>query len=114
MKEFMMIFVGGDYETADLSPEDFQRRMNKWNEWVEELQKEDLYITGNALKNNATRVEGNEKIATDGPFVETKELITGYLLVKARDFEHVKAMTSRYPDYDLNGKVEIREIQTFE
>ncbi len=113
MKEFMMIFVGGDYETKDMSPQDFQERLQRWNAWIEELKKEDLYLEGRALKNAATRIKGNDHLVTNGPFVETNELITGYFIVKARDLEHATSLTDKYPDYDLDGKVEIREIQMF-
>lgn len=108
----MMIFIGGDYETQDLSPEDFQNRMNKWNVWVEELKKDDLFIDGRALKNDARRV-GEKELITDGAFVETKELVTGYFLLKARDLDHATSLTILYPDYDLGGRVEIREIEQF-
>ena len=114
MKEFMMIFIGGDYESAELSPEDLQRRLQKWNEWLEELKQEDLFINGRALKNASETVSQNGQVATDGPFVETKELVTGYFLLKARDFEHARSLTHHFPDYDLGGRVEIREIQMFE
>jgi len=112
MKEFMMIFVGGDFETADLSPEDMQTRLQKWNEWVEELKKDNLFIDGRALKNNTTSIKG-PGLVTDGAFVETKELVTGYFLLKAKDIEHVTSLTSGFPDYDLGGNVHIREIETF-
>ena len=111
MKEFMMIFIGGDYENGGLSPEDFERRMNLWNQWVEDLRKDELFIEGRALKNQSIRMDGN--LSIDGPFVETKELITGYFLLKAKDLDHAKVLTEAYPDYDLGGKVEIREIQNF-
>lgn len=113
MKEFMMIFVGGDYETKELSPDDFERRMLKWNAWIEELKKDELFLGGRALKNKARRVGGPDLVTTDGAFVETKELVTGYFLLKAKDLEHVTSLTDGYPDYDLGGKVEIREIENF-
>ena len=108
-----MIFIGGDYETSEMSPEDFQRRMEKWQAWVDDLKKDELYVEGRALKNDSSRVSGEDRLVTDGPFVEIKELVTGYFIIKARDMEHASSLTSGYPDYDLDGKVEIREIQTF-
>ena len=113
MKEFMMIFVGGDYESKEMSPEDFQRRMGKWQEWVDQLKKDDLFIDGRALKNASSRISGVDQLVTDGPFVEIKELVTGYFIIKARDLAHASSLTDGYPDYDLNGQVEIREIETF-
>jgi len=56
MKEFMMIFVGGDYEESNLSPEEIQKRLMLWDKWVKDLKDEDLFIDGRALKNKATAV----------------------------------------------------------
>lgn len=114
MKEFMMIFLGGDYETGALSPEDIQARMEKWNEWIGDLRKQDLFLDGRALKNKSTHITGSNRLITDGPFVETNELVTGYIVLKARDLAHASELSAGYPDYDIDGKVEIREIQTFE
>ena len=33
MKEYMMIFLGADYSSLGLSPEQMQERMGKWFAW---------------------------------------------------------------------------------
>lgn len=113
MKEFMMIFQGGDYELGELSPEEMQKRLVLWNNWIAELRERDLFVNGHALKNQVQRVTNEDLVMTDGPFVETNELVTGYFVIKAKDLEHAKSITKGYPDFDLGGKVEIREIQIF-
>ena len=40
MKDFMMIFIGADYQELGLSPEQLQTRMGKWFAWNEKMQKE--------------------------------------------------------------------------
>lgn len=109
----MMIFHGGDYETQQLSPEQFQSKMALWNKWIQELREDDLFVNGHALKNQAAQVNNEDLVLTDGPFVETNELVTGYFVIKAKDLTHAKELTCGYPDFDLGGKVEIREIQMF-
>jgi len=52
---------------------------------MEDLRKQELFLDGRALQNNSTRIVGEKQIVTDGPFVETKELVSGYIVVKARD-----------------------------
>ena len=113
MKEFMMIFLGGEYESAELSPQELQKRMELWNQWISDLRQDELFLDGRALKNTSKHIVSADQVITDGPFVETKELVTGYFVVKANSLEEVKEMTKNYPDYDLGGRVEIREIQTF-
>ena len=113
MKEFMMIFIGADYGEAQLSPEQMQEKMGKWNAWVEDLKNQDLYVNGKPLLPNAKRISGNDQLVTDGPFVETKELIGGYFLIKANDMEHALSLTKDFPDYDLGGQVEVRQIMEY-
>lgn len=113
MKEFMMIFIGGDYAKAGLSPTDADDRMQKWMAWIEDLKKQDLYINGKPLLPEAKRVKGSDQVVTDGPFVETKELVGGYFLFKARDMDHAVSLTRGYPDYDLGGTVEVRPIMEY-
>jgi len=113
MKEFMMIFVGADYDEANLSPEEVQQRLQKWDKWVTELRQEDLFIDGRALKNKTTAVSEGQ-VVTDGAFVETKELVSGYFLLKARDMDHMLEISKDFPEYDIGGQVHIREMENFE
>ena len=114
MKEFMMIFIGGDYQEAQLSPEEMENRMAKWMAWVKDLEDQNLYINGKPLLPNAKRVAGGDgSLVTDGPFVESKELVGGYFLFKARDWDHALELTKPYPDYDIGGSVELREIMEY-
>ena len=110
MKEFMMIFIGGDYTEAQLTPDEIQAKMEKWNTWIEDLKSQDLYINGKPLLPQSKRVAGSDQLVTDGPFVETKELVGGYFLIKANDMNHAVSLTKDFPDYDIGGSVEIRPI----
>lgn len=114
MEEFMMIFIGGDYAKAELSPDEFQCKMEKWKSWIEELRSQDLFINGKALQSAGSKtVIDDSQLTTDGPFVETNEIVTGYFLLKANDLDHAISLTKNYPDFDLGGKVEIRPIAKF-
>jgi hypothetical protein len=114
MKEFMLIFIGTDYETEDFSPELAEQQMGKWFAWVDKLQKEDLYVEGRPLVTAAKRVGGKDRLVSDGPFVETKELVGGYFIVKARNWDHAVELTADYPDYEYGGYVEVREVAVYD
>lgn len=114
MKEFMFIFVGADYENEELSPEDIEKQMGKWFAWVDKLQKQDLYVEGKPLHNQAKRVSGPNQVVSDGPFVEAKELVGGYFIVKAKDWDHAISLTTDYPDYNIGGAVEVREVVVYD
>jgi hypothetical protein len=56
------------------------------------------------------RVEDGRTLTTDGPFVETKEAIGGYLLFEADDLDAAIELAARIPAARLGGAVEVRPI----
>jgi len=114
MKEFMMIFTGADYADLGLSPEELQSRMGKWFSWGEKMEKAGVLRGGNALTPNIRRVSGQNRTVTDLTSAEVKEIVGGYYLVEAKDVDQVQEIAQDFPDYDLGGTVEIREIMVFD
>jgi hypothetical protein len=56
------------------------------------------------------RVEDGKTLTTDGPFVEVKEAIGGYLLFEAEDLDAAIELASRIPAARLGGAIEVRPI----
>mgnify|MGYP000353380529 CR=1 FL=1 len=114
MKDFMMIFIGADYQELGLSPEELQNRMGKWFAWGQKMETQGILKGGEALTPNIKRVIGQDRAVSDGPFADSKEIIGGYYTVSAESAEAVVEIAQDYPDYDLGGTVEIREIMVFD
>ena len=56
------------------------------------------------------RVQDGKTLTTDGPFVEIKEAIGGYLLFEADNLDAAIELASRIPAARLGGAVEVRPI----
>ena len=56
------------------------------------------------------RVAEGETLVTDGPFVETKEALGGYLFLEADDLDAAIALAARIPAARLGGAIEIRPL----
>ncbi len=110
MKEFMLIFIGVTYSDLDLSPEEIQKRAQKWMSWQEKMANKGILKSGNALQRDLKRINGSERTITDRSSAESKEIIGGYYVVDAKDFDAAIEIAQDYPDYDLGGIVEVREI----
>jgi len=113
MKEFMMIFVGTDYTDLGLSPEELQNRMGKWFAWGEKMEKAGVLRGSNALTPQIRRIVGENRTVTDLTSAEVKEIVGGYYIVETTNFDAVQEIAQDFPDYDLGGTVEIREIMVF-
>jgi hypothetical protein len=56
------------------------------------------------------RVENEQTLTTDGPFVAVKEALGGYLFVEADDLDAAIELAARIPAARMGGAVEVRPI----
>jgi hypothetical protein len=113
MEKFMLIFHGGSDVAPEMrAPEAMQAHMQKWFTWIDQLRKEGRYVGGEPLEPAGKFVSGKNKIVTDGPFAEGKEIVGGYFIIEAKDLnEAVQIASDGYPDFIFEGKVQVRPVQ---
>ena len=56
------------------------------------------------------RVDDGKTLTTDGPFVEAKEAVGGYLIYEADDLDAAIELAARIPAARLGGAIEIRPL----
>jgi len=97
MEKFMLIFHGG----MDMaSPEQMQAQMGKWMAWIDKLSKDGKYLAGEPLLPGGKLVTGKNKPVTDGPYTEGKEVVGGFFLINAEDYNEAVNICDDYPDYN--------------
>lgn len=78
-----------------------------------ELEANGNYVTSNALQppENAVivRVRNGQMQSTDGPFIETKEQLAGFILIEARDLNDAIRIAAGIPVARI-GAVEVRAM----
>lgn len=110
MAKFMFVFRGGGYATGGLSPAELQQHLAKWNEWSEGLRAAGRLAAAQPLSHPPAgkTVRGREKVVTDGPYAESKDLVSGILVVEAASLEEAAELARGCPILDLDGSVEVR------
>jgi hypothetical protein len=94
------------------SPAQMQEMYAAFNAWKEKF-KDRILDMGGPLKPGGKVVTASG--ATDGPFVEAKEIVGGYMLVSAESFEHALEVARESPPVAMPGSsVEVREIRETE
>ena len=58
----------------------------------------------------SVRVRNGKRLVTDGPFVETKELIGGFAILKADSKEHAIELTQHFLGVAGDGECELRQL----
>jgi len=56
------------------------------------------------------RVHDGKTLTTDGPFVEVKEALGGFLLFEADDLDAAIELAARIPTARMGGAIEIRPV----
>ena len=107
MEKFMLIFHGGIKQ--DASPEELQSNMGKWMAWVEKLNREGQYASGEPLLPGGKLVSSATAV-TDGPYTEGKELVGGYFVINAASMDEAVEISKEYPDFEYEGAVQVRQV----
>jgi hypothetical protein len=110
MANFLFVYRGGNDAETRMSPDEMQKNMQKWGEWIgQALQKGWMTDPGDALLPEG-RVVNSKKVVTDGPFVESKEIVGGYSIVKADSIEAAAEYAKGCPGLLYGGRVEVRPL----
>jgi hypothetical protein len=115
MNEFVLLFRinEADQKAALGTPEQAQRSMELWLAWIRELESGGhLKSRGEPLERSGKVVRGPRAnaIVTDGPYAETKDVIAGFLVIRARDEAEAVEISLRCPIVTGDGVVEIRPV----
>jgi hypothetical protein len=111
MSEFLLLFRGGRYNGAEQSVEERQAHMQKWMQWMGELKEKGKMLGAQPLESSGKTVTGNKKIVADGPFMEGKEMVGGYLICIADSFDEAVEISKDCPILEFeDGVVEVRQI----
>ena len=107
--EYMLLFRGAQWD-KDLSPEEIQKIMGQWNEWLERLTVQGKVKGAQPLERDGKIVSGKGRTVADGPFAESKEAIGGYFLLQLDDFNEALEIAKECPALEYGVTVEVRPI----
>ena len=110
MRFMVIVKASKESEAGILPDEKILTAMGKYNE---ELMKAGVILAGEGLhassKGARVKFTGKDRIVTDGPFPETKELIAGFWLWKVNSKQEAIEWLKRAP-FDGGTEVEIRQV----
>lgn len=110
--KYVLLF-GGTMEGAEQLPEDQRAQAmadyEKSSQWFEKYYRTGKVVGGEELRGPATATTVTRKngkpVITDGPFIESKEVIGGFAVIDVADLDEALAMAKEWP-----GTVEIRPV----
>lgn len=110
MKDFLFIYKADYTAMQERTAEEMQANMKRWMDWLGNIAAQNKLIDrGNRLADSGRIVKSNG-IVTNGPYMEIKESIGGYSLIKAQSYDEAVEYAKGCPALLTGGNVEVREI----
>lgn len=98
---------------AALPPDRFAAITKDYLGWNERMRAEGRFKAGQKLTFDAGRVmrpNDGRIVVTDGPFAESKELLAGFYVIAARDYDEACKIAESCPHLKYGGNIEVRQI----
>ncbi|MCW3125649.1 MAG: transcription initiation protein [Bacteroidetes bacterium] len=116
MSDFLLVFRMNPPATqAPPSPEQMQENMKKWMDWIGGITAQNKLVNGGQRLHMEGKVVRANNVVTDGPYVETKEAVGGFTIVRADSLEEATELANGCPILNApGGSVEVRRIWPIE
>jgi hypothetical protein len=112
MPKFVLLLRDQPAAFENLGPEDIQKIIEKYQAWSERVAARGALVQGEKLSDSEGRVLRLAKSGLevkDGPFLETKEIVGGFYVLRAKSYQEVVELCRDHPQLAF-GSIEIREI----
>ena len=109
MSKFLLLLHEDPNGWRALSPDQMQKALEKYMVWT----KKSFYLDGKRLAQDPGRAirSASGKIKTsDGPYSETKEIMGGFYLIEAVNYDEAVALAMDHPHLEYGGTVEVRKL----
>ena len=109
MAQFMLLLYDNPANWQKLGPEDMQKAIEKYMAWS----KKPFTVDSKRLAGDAGKVirSGNGRPrAIDGPYSETKEVLGGFYLIDAANYDEAVERALGHPHVEYGGTIEVRKL----
>jgi hypothetical protein len=113
MSDYVLLFRASEESrrTAMGTPERAQQSIQSWLAWIHDLEATGhLKERGQPLESGGRVVRGRSRSITDGPYVEAKDLVLGFIVIQASDLAQAVELAGGCPMLEGGGSVEVRPV----
>lgn len=98
------------YTMGELTPEQIQESVGLWHKWIGNLMATGNVVSTEQLEDAGRVVSGPTHIVKEGPYAELKEMLGGFLILKAANIDEATEIAKGCPALVYGGNVEVRPL----
>jgi hypothetical protein len=113
MPNFLLLLHQEPGRYGNLSPEEIQKILGGYIAWREALVKRNKMRAGEKLTNDGgrqLRTEGGKLSVTDGPYSESQEILGGFFMIEAADYDEAVEIAKTCPHVGEGKRIEVRQV----
>lgn len=107
--EYLMILRNTDWDEG-LSADEISGLVERYTAWIEHMQSIGKVKGGRPLLPGGRVISGKGDAISDGPFIESKESVGGYIVISASGYDEAVEIAKSFPPVQLGVGVELREL----
>ncbi len=108
MKEFLLLFRQPSFDYSNASPTEMQELAKRWKDWWKNIESQGKLVSRGPRLATEGKVLKSGGVITDGPFVEIREILGSFIIVRAENLDDAVTLAHGCPAVDQGGSVEIR------
>jgi hypothetical protein len=107
--QFMLVLRSAQGRSGPPAPEEVTRRVREYGDWAGRLRQQGVRVEGERLAREARFLRGTTASENNSD----AEVIAGYFLIEARDYEQAVQFAAGCPHLKYGGTIEVRQIARF-
>jgi hypothetical protein len=115
--KYMLLLASNPADEPTPDSDAFGPYMAEWFAYSQALAEAGAMVTGDALQGPDTastvQVRDGERIVTDGPFIESKEVIGGFYVIDVANLDEALDWAAKIPNAHF-GPIEVRPVMEFD
>jgi len=116
--KFLLTLYGEERGAEEFTPEQGMQQMSAWQAFDEAARAAGVLLACEGLAGShaatTVRIDGGRRQVTDGPFIETKEQLGGFIFLEVRDLDEALEWAAKTPWNSDGCSTEIRPIMDYE
>ena len=114
MSQFILLLHETPSDFSSVSADELQQIIGEYVAWRRKIDAEGKFVAGEKLKDEGGRhvsMRNGQARVVDGPYAEAKEVMGGYFVINAADYNEAVETSKGCPHLKYGGWIEVREIE---
>ena len=110
MAQYLLLLHADPKPWLSMPAEEKQKWFGKYMAWGSNAREKGYLLGSNKLVDDAGKIM-RQSAVTDGPYSETKEVLGGYYMIEAANYDEAVKLTRNHPHLEHGGTIEVRQVE---